>query len=76
MRHHRRIFLHVVGREPVIFITDEGFKKAPGAARYYAACANVLGRELVRLFPTAAADVDCNQRRQTPKRQERQDQRQ
>ena len=30
---HRRMLLHVVGRQPMIFRTDEGLEKRPSLAR-------------------------------------------
>src|SRR5437660_2885373 len=77
MRDNRpRIFLEVIGRQPVVFITNKGFKKAPGASRDGAPGADVSRSKLYWTFRTTAADIECDQRRQSPGGDERKRERQ
>ena len=60
MRDHRRIFLQVVGWQPVVFIAHQRFKEAPGTARDDACGANIFGGELARILDPAATNVESD----------------
>ncbi len=62
MRDHRRVFLQVVGRQPMIFVPDDRFKEAPGASRDYARGAKIFGSQLPTVFHQPPADIESNQR--------------
>ena len=76
MRDHERVFLKIIGRQPVIFIAYKRLKEAPRPPRDDAAGAHVFGREFNNAIDTATAGPKSNQRRKRPGRHERQDNRQ
>ena len=71
-----RIFLKIVGRQPVIFIAHKSLKEAPGAPGYDPSCAKIFRRKRLRPGGAMAADISSDQRRQRPGCQEWNGQRQ
>src|SRR3989442_3489549 len=64
MRDHReRILLKIVGRQPVIFRADEGFKKAPGATRDIPCQAQIVREQLRAALDQSLADKTRDERR-------------
>ena len=70
MRDHLRLFLHIIGGQPMIFISDESLKESPRSPGYAASVTLLSGRKLSNLFDVPATHEECDERRNDPRHQE------